>query len=245
MKLNESKNISLVGISQFGIRLYFSISQFDQDVATNADGSSRESTHMPPSIFQLVHVRIPPNIELSSQNRNGPVSSAYSSDGITLMMSKRDEQTDSVILLNRDLFLLHNNFKESKSLFDIDGRIWSVQEIKPSLASIKSCAMENDLLQTATSASGIENIPKLTAEYFDLPRRFAMITPQVKFLFSFIQDFYKDYLKNYKIKGCFLWNKLRPIDQLSLVLKEGNGPNSDGVRLFFNRIYEVKINFLI
>ena len=42
-----------------------------------------------------------------------------------------------------------------------------------------------------------------------------------------------------KTKGCFIWNKLRPVDQLSLVLKESNGPNSDGVRLFFNKIYEV------
>ena len=68
------------------------------------------------------------------------------------------------------------------------------------------------------SAAGVK-VPKLTAEYFDLPRRFAMITPQ----------------------GCFVWNKLRPIDQFSLVLKESNGPNSESVRLFFNKIYEVVI----
>ena len=192
IKLNESKNISLVAITQFGIRLYFSINQIEQQLEAtasalvtqeqqmlNADGTLRKTNLIVPSTLQLVHVRIPPNIELTSQNRNGPISSAYSSNGITLMMTKRDEQTDSCLLLNRDLFLLHNNMKESKSIFDIDGRIWSVEEIIPTLQGIRSCAIENDSLQTATSASGVELIPKLTAEYFDLPRRFAMITAQV------------------------------------------------------------------
>lgn len=170
-----------------------------------------------PTTFQLVHVRIPPNIDLSSQNRQGPISSAFVNDGLSLMVSKRDENSDSVLLLNKDEFLLHSNFKESKFIFDIEGRIWAIDEVLPSLSSIKSCAFENDLLQTAKSASGVENIPKLTAEFFDCPRRFVMMTPQ----------------------GCFIWNKLRPIDQLYLVLKESNGPNSAGVRLFFNKIYEV------
>ncbi|CAF1048882.1 unnamed protein product, partial [Brachionus calyciflorus] len=170
----------------------------------------------PPSTFQLVHVRIPPNIELNSQNRSGPVSSAYINNGIGLMMTKRDEQNDTVLLLNRDLFLLHSNFKESKTIFDIDGRIWNCEEIVPSLSSIRAAALENELLQTIKSASGVDNIPKLTCEYFDTPRRFAMITPQ----------------------GCFIFNKLRPIDQLTVCLRDSNGPNSDSVRLFFNKIYE-------
>jgi hypothetical protein len=132
-----------------------------------------------PSTFQLIHIRIPPNIELSSQNGKGPISAAYSNNGITLMISKLDEHMDSIMLLNRDLFLLHNTFKESKSIFDIEGRVWAVEEIVPGINSIRSGANENELLHTAKSASGIQNIPKLTAEFFDLPRRFTMITPQV------------------------------------------------------------------
>ena len=124
-------------------------------------------------------MRIPPNIDMSSQNRQGPISSAFINDGLSIMVSQRDENSDSVLLLNRDEFLLHSNFKESKSIFDIDGRIWSIDEVLPSLNSIKTCAFENDLLQTAKSASGVENLPKLSSEYFDCPRRFVMITPQV------------------------------------------------------------------
>lgn len=133
-----------------------------------------------PTTFQLVHVRIPPNIDMSSHNRQGPISSAFINDGISLMVSKRDENADSVLLLNRNSFSLHSNFKEAKSIFDIDGRIWSIDEVLPSLNSIKTCAFENDLLQTVKSASGVENIPKLTSELFDCPRRFVMITPQVR-----------------------------------------------------------------
>ena len=117
---------------------------------------------------------------MSSQNRQGPISSAFLNDGISVMVSKRDENSDSVLLLNRDEFLLHSNFKESKSIFDIDGRIWAIDEVLPSLSSIKSCAFENDLLQTVKSASGLENIPKMSSEFFDVPRRFVMITPQVR-----------------------------------------------------------------
>lgn len=210
IKQIESKNINLVAVTQFGIRLYFSVSPFHQfeQVVSPDQG--------PPSTFQLVHVRIPPNIELSSQNRNGPVNSAYINNGISLMVTKRDDQNDTVLVLNRDLFLLHNNYKESKCIFNIDGRIWNCQEIEPSLNSIRTAALENDNLQTIKSATGIENIPKLSGEYFDLPRRFVMITPQ----------------------GCFIWNKMRPIDQLTACLRESNGPNSDSVRLFFNKIYE-------
>ena len=90
------------------------------------------------------------------------MSTAFVNDGISIMVSKRDENTDSVLLMNIDLFLLHSNFKESKTLFDIDGRVWAIDEVIPTLSSIKTCAMENDLLQTAKSASGVENIPKLT-----------------------------------------------------------------------------------
>jgi hypothetical protein len=216
----ESKNINLVATTHFGVRLYFSLNHFESqhNMAINqtAAGSSQGSNQGAPSTFQLVHVRIPPNIELSNQNRTGPISSAYLHDGIDLMVSKRNEQTDSVLLMNHDLFLLHNAFKESKSIFEIDGRIWCIDEILPGIKNVRSGAQENDLLQTVKSASGVEDLPKLTSEFFDLPRRFAMLTPQ----------------------GCFLWNKLRPMDQLCHVLIENNGPNSEGVRLFFNKIYE-------
>ncbi len=115
-----------------------------------------------PSTFQLVHVRLPPNIDLSTKTaRTGQVSTAFINDGISLMVYKRDENTDSVLLLNKDLFLLHSNFKESKTLFDIEGRVWCIDEVVPSLNSIRTCALENDLLQTAKSASGVENISKL------------------------------------------------------------------------------------
>jgi len=221
IKRTESKNISLVAVTKFGIRLYFSISQFEQQVAQtsgveNPASEIQQANLQVPSTFQLVHVRIPPNIDLSTQNRQGAISSAFIRNGISMMVSKRDDNADTVLLLNRDLFLLHSNLKESKSVFDIDGRIWCIDEVMPTLSSIRTCAFENDLLQTIKSASGVENIPKLSSEFFDCPRRFVMITPQ----------------------GCFVWNKLRPVDQLYMILKESNGPNSDGVRLFFNKIYE-------
>jgi nuclear pore complex protein Nup155 len=175
----ESKNINLVAVTKFGIRLYFSVCPFDQQQPA---GISPEA--QVPSTFQLVHVRIPPNIDMSSQNRQGPISSAFLNDGVSLMVSKRDENADTCILLNRDAFLLHSNFKESKSIFDIDGRIWAVDEVLPSLSSIRTGAFENDLLQTIKSASGVENVPKLSAEFFDCPRRFVMITPQVMVCFN-------------------------------------------------------------
>jgi hypothetical protein len=92
------------------------------------------------------------------------------------MVYKRGENTYSVLLL-KDLFLLRCNFKESKTLFDIVRRVWCIDEVVPSL----SCALEN-LLQTAKSASGVENIPKLTSEFFYCPRRFVIVTPQVNYL---------------------------------------------------------------
>lgn len=238
IKLNESsRNVSLVACTQYGIRLYFSITYFEhynqaqsiQQQSQSTVSSTLDQTLQPdsgastsaltPSTFQLVHVRLPPNIDLyqPSATGSGPVSGFYANDGICLMTMRQSEQADSTLLLNRDLFLLHATFKEAKAVFDVDGRVWAIEEIVPSLASIRAAAQENDLLQTAKSASGLAWLPKLTAEYFDLPRRFAMITPQ----------------------GCFIWNKLRPIDQLAIVLRESNGPNSDAVRLFFNKIYEV------
>lgn len=44
-------------------------------------------------------------------------------------------------------------------------------------------------------------------------------------------------------KGCFIWNKLRPMDQMCFALIESNGPNSDLVRMFFNKIYSVCCDF--
>jgi hypothetical protein len=63
-----------------------------------------------------------------------------------------------------------------------------------------------------------------------------MITPQVSLLYNF-------YITNIQSKthkkGCYIWNKLRPIDQMCYALIESNGPNSDLVRAFFNKIYSV------
>ena len=101
-----------------------------------------------------------------SLNRQSTISSAFLNDGVSLMVSKRDEKANTCIFLNRDAFLLHINFKESKSVFDIDGRIWAVDEVLSSLSSIRTGAFENDLLQTLKLASGVENVPKLSADFF-------------------------------------------------------------------------------
>ncbi len=71
----ESKNVNLVAVTKFGIRLYFSVSHFDQQQPTPPGISPSQPSPSPeaqvPSTFQLVHVRIPPNIDMSSQNRQG------------------------------------------------------------------------------------------------------------------------------------------------------------------------------
>ena len=184
---NDSQHISLQATTQFGIRLFFSVASFDSSVEAQQQQQQQQRRQLlplqPPSTLQLVHVRLPPNLELAAavaaQTRKGPVSGAYAQSGVTLLVSMRDENADSVLLLERDLFLLHNSFKEAKSVFEVEARVWAMQEIRPTLASVRSAALDNDLLQTAKSAAGVEDTPKLTAEYFDLPRRFAMITPDV------------------------------------------------------------------
>lgn len=211
----ESRHLNLLAVTQFGIRLYFSLNAFDNAIALSPSDAILQSQQAP-SFFQLVHVRIPPSIELSSQNRTGPVRTAFYKSGLSLMVSQADDLTDSVLLLDRDLFILHNHMKESKAVFQLDGRIRLADEIVPSLNSIRSVARENEALETIKSASGCENVPKLTSEFFDPPRRYVMITQQ----------------------GCYIWNKLRPIDQFSWALMENSGPNSESVRLFFNRIYQ-------
>jgi nuclear pore complex protein Nup155 len=180
----DSTNINLVAMTHYGIRLYFTLNPFDR-------------SNDPPSTFQLVHVRLAPNIDLNAHSNMGPIISAFYKNGLTIMINKRDDQVDSVLLLSNDLYVLHNQFKESKAIFDIDGRTWQIDEI-PSRDRITD-----------------DDSYKLSSQLFDSQRRFAMITPQ----------------------GCFIWNKLRPIDQFYFALIESNGPNSDLVRLFFNRIY--------
>jgi nuclear pore complex protein Nup155 len=197
----ESANLNLLAITQFGIRLYFSLNPFDR-----VDDA--------PTTIQLVHVRLAPNIDLGVQNRAGPITTAFSRNGITLMMSKRDEKNDTVLLLNNDLYLLHNQFKESKSIFDIDGRIWCMDEIETVNKFNAYDALSSGQTGVCSTWNGNDYV-KLSSQLFDLQRRFVMITPQ----------------------GCFMWNKLRPIDQMCYALLENNGPNSDLVRLFFKMLY--------
>jgi hypothetical protein len=237
VKRNESKNINLVAVTSHGMRLYFSINQFEQlqfqqqqqqqhqlqtqqqmqtDIIDLNNISQKQQLHQQsqqqqpqqtsnaPTTFQLVHVRIPPNMDISAKNRHGQVTTAFINDGVSVIVSKRDENSDSVLLLNRDLFMLHSNFKESKSFFDIDGRVWCIDEVIPSLTSIKTCAVENELLQTAKSASGTENVPKLTSEFFDCSRRFVMVTPQVFFWFILIFSFCSVYFLKAKLIFIFI-----------------------------------------
>jgi nuclear pore complex protein Nup155 len=196
----ESTNLGLMAITQFGIRLYFSLNPFDRSNET-------------PSTVQLVHVRLAPNIDLGVQNRTGPIMTAFSRNGTTLMISKRDEKNDTVLLLNNDLYLLHSQFKESKSIFNIDGRIWCMDEIE-TVNKFNAHIYDNQGFQQGSASNNTDCI-KLSSHLFDPQRRFVMITPQ----------------------GCFMWNKLRPIDQMCYALLENNGPNSDLVRLFFKMLY--------
>jgi hypothetical protein len=98
MTVSDSRNISLVATTQYGMRLYFSISQFEQSTSAQlGSGVLNPNTflaqqhqsvlgmasltgqqtgsgitpvqYQAPSTFQLVHVRIPPNIELQQQQQ--------------------------------------------------------------------------------------------------------------------------------------------------------------------------------
>ena len=114
IKLNESKHVTLVAFTQYGIRFYFSLNTFNSN-----DTTTQSQSQQPPQHIQLVHVRIPPQLDACG---TGQISSGYYNDGITLMFAKRDEISDGMLLLNRDLFQLHSQYKESKQFVDVPGR---------------------------------------------------------------------------------------------------------------------------
>lgn len=220
----ESKNVHLVAITQSGIRLYFvtsinyqsssatqntfigvSLNSSITDVNTRPTVTTNMSERRP-NVLTLVHVRLPPGFTPTGiTQKPSSVMKAYSNNS-TVLLSAESPDGHKLWCIRRPSFPDEKILMETHMTLQLDGKLWVMSEVSKPF----------DPRSIAPLPSGVNVIPPdppiQVQQHFKTANEFVTITDQ----------------------GCYIFNILRPVDQLRYLLETTNDVNSDKVKSFFD-----------
>ncbi|XP_066922124.1 nuclear pore complex protein Nup155-like [Clytia hemisphaerica] len=155
---NDASYTHLVGITQTGVRLYFTTTSFN-----NPYGE--------PYLIKLIHIRMPPGYapSLSSQ-KPGNIHAAFYRKGLCLAIGSLSTDMDKFWCFSPDAFPFKMNLKESQSTFNIDGHTWSLGEI-PDFGEYTNTP--GHLFKET-----FQDPPAIVTEHVHPPRRFILLSAQ-------------------------------------------------------------------
>ncbi|KAM7443523.1 hypothetical protein ABFA07_007737 [Porites harrisoni] len=161
---NESKTVHLVGITQAGVRLYFS---------TTPVRSPLER----PSKLQLVHARLPPGFAPSATSqRPSQVHAAFYRQGISLLASSQTEEMDILWGISPDPFPFQSPLKEMQVNVPMEGRTWSLSEVPEFGGNMTSdCPIQSDRWPDP---------PAVIRQHASCQRSFVALSAQGSYLFT-------------------------------------------------------------
>lgn len=181
LTVSESDNINLVGVTQAGVRLYFSTGGYDR-----------------PTSFDLVHVRLPPGFTPSSvMQRPNSIGNIYHKQNTFIMTSTQTENKDLLWVLSNDFYVYEDQMMEAFSVNSLGARVW--------------CIAEEERPNVPMTSQEPQKPPLVVRQHAEERRKFILLTSE----------------------GIHIFYKQRPIDQLSLILTENQGPENPATRFFF------------
>lgn len=158
-----------------------------------------------PSTLSLVHVRLPPGFSASSTlQKPSKVHKALYSKGVLLMAASETEDSDILWCINHDSFPFKKPLMETQMTLNIDGHSWCLCAIEEAKASKISTPLNKDLIPLTDS-------PVVVQQHNIPPQKFVLLSA----------------------KGSLIFHKLRPVDQLRLLLVGSGGGEGDEVERFF------------
>ncbi|XP_061119630.1 nuclear pore complex protein Nup155 isoform X2 [Conger conger] len=158
-----------------------------------------------PSILSLVHVRLPPGFSASStMQKPAKIHKALYSKGVLLMASSETEDSDILWCINHDSFPFKKPLMEAQMTMHIDGHSWCLCAIEDTKASKISTPLNKDLIPLTDS-------PVVVQQHNIPPQKFVLLSA----------------------KGSHIFHKLRPVDQLRLLLVGSAGGQGEEIERFF------------
>ncbi|XP_056402290.1 nuclear pore complex protein Nup155 isoform X2 [Hyla sarda] len=159
----------------------------------------------PPSMLTLVHVRLPPGFSASStMEKPSKVHKALYNDGVLLMAASENEDHDILWCMNHDLFPFQRPLMEMQVTAPVDGHSWT-------LASIDEIKVEKVVTPLNKDLIPVTDPPVMTRQHIVPPKKFVLLSA----------------------KGSHIFHKLRPVDQLRLLLVSSAGGEGEDVERFF------------
>lgn len=158
---SESTLINLVAITETGIRLYLSTSNYNRPDSC-------------PCTLRLVHVRLPPGYTASSSSqRTNHVKLALHRKSNTILISQ-NEGRDILWTLNNDPFPFETQLMELYSAIPVQNKIWKLtEERRPQLCSRKALLPPG----TIVPRTHLEyDLPELLTQEMEEKRKFVFLT---------------------------------------------------------------------
>ena len=162
---SESSVVSLVAVTESGVRLFFATSHSDYPRSGQR-----------PNTLQLVHIRLPPGYSSASAAVGKPsrVHLTSYSRGTTLFVSIQNEEQDNLWLLNNDIFAFYPDLMEVSSIVNLNSRVWKLVE-EPRPALVKQLVHRNTITGTSTNTIQLE-APLLVTQDMEEQRKFVLLS---------------------------------------------------------------------
>ncbi|XP_038589686.1 nuclear pore complex protein Nup155 [Micropterus salmoides] len=158
-----------------------------------------------PSLLALVHVRLPPGFSASSTlQKPAKVHKALHSKGVLLMAASETEDSDILWCINHDSFPFKKPLMETQMMSNVDGHSWALCALNEERPTKISTPLNKDQIPITDS-------PVVVQQHNIPPQKFVLLSA----------------------KGSYIFQKLRPVDQLRHLLVSCAGGESEEVERFF------------
>ncbi|NXK61143.1 NU155 protein, partial [Sylvietta virens] len=158
-----------------------------------------------PSMLTLVHVRLPPGFSASSNvEKPAKVHRALYSKGVLLMAASENEDNDILWCVNHDSFPFQKPMMETQMTTRVDGHSWALSAIDEFKVQKIVTPLNKDIIPITDS-------PVVVQQHMLPPKKFVLLSAQ----------------------GSFMFNKLRPVDQLRHLLVSNTGGDGEEIERFF------------
>ncbi|XP_005105150.1 nuclear pore complex protein Nup155 [Aplysia californica] len=161
-----------------------------------------------PSTLSLVHVRLPPGFSATSTPQPANVHTAFHSKGTLLLVASQAKDNDLLWTISSDSFPFHKQLMEAHTTLPVGGKTWAIDEV-----TFRSQPQRQ--LTVGGKRSPIEP-PSVVTQHALPPRRFVILSAQ----------------------GVHILQKLRPVEQLKMLMIECGGPDAEQVKAFF-RLHKI------
>ncbi|KFO90279.1 Nuclear pore complex protein Nup155, partial [Buceros rhinoceros silvestris] len=158
-----------------------------------------------PSMLTLVHIRLPPGFSAASNvEKPAKVHRALYSKGVLLMAASENEDNDILWCINHDSFPFQKPMMETQMTTRIDGHSWALSATDEFKVQKIVTPLNKDIIPITDS-------PVVVQQHMLPPKKFVLLSAQ----------------------GSFMFQKLRPVDQLRHLLVSNVGGDGEEIERFF------------